>query len=60
MNALCYICDEVILLIPDDKIRVQLTLRKDLLALVEKQADKDDRNLSNFITVVLKEYLEKH
>ena len=46
-------------MIGKDKVRVQISLDKELFEKAEKQAEKEIRTISNLITIALKEYLEK-
>jgi len=41
-----------------DKTRIQISLSKDLIAKAEAQAEKEERTLSNLISIALKKYLE--
>jgi metal-responsive CopG/Arc/MetJ family transcriptional regulator len=45
--------------ISDNKVRKQISFDKELLKQAENQADKEDRTLSNLITVALKKYLKE-
>jgi metal-responsive CopG/Arc/MetJ family transcriptional regulator len=45
--------------ISDNKVRKQISFDKELLAKVEAQADKEERSLSNLISIALKKYLER-
>jgi metal-responsive CopG/Arc/MetJ family transcriptional regulator len=45
-------------MLPTSKKRVQITFSKDLLAKAEEQAEKEERSLSNLVTIALKKYLE--
>jgi metal-responsive CopG/Arc/MetJ family transcriptional regulator len=45
--------------ISDNKVRKQISFDNELLKQAENQADKEDRTLSNLITVALKKYLKE-
>jgi uncharacterized protein (DUF4415 family) len=42
------------------KDRVSITLDSDLLEKARKEAEKDDRSLSQYINLALREYLARH
>ena len=42
------------------KDRVSITLDGDLLEKARKEAEKDDRSLSQYINLALREYLARH
>lgn len=44
-------------MIPEHKQKVQITLTKELVKQAEQQADKEERTLSNLISIALKKYL---
>ena len=46
-------------MLPDNKVRKQISFSKELLIKAEKQAEKEERTLSNLISISLKKYLEK-
>lgn len=41
------------------KTKISITLDSDLLEVLRECADKDDRNLSQFINLILKNFLKK-
>jgi hypothetical protein len=45
--------------ISDNKVRKQISFDKDLLEKIEIQAAKEDRTVSNLISVVMKKYLKE-
>jgi metal-responsive CopG/Arc/MetJ family transcriptional regulator len=50
---------EVVIVLPDNKVRKQISFSKELLAKAEIQAEKEIRSLSNLVEVALKKYLEE-
>jgi len=46
-------------MLPNDKVRIQISLSKDLKNKAEQQAEKEERTLSNLISITLKKYLEE-
>lgn len=41
------------------KEKISITIDSDILALARERAEEDDRSLSQFINLILKEYLKK-
>ena len=41
------------------KERISITIDSDLLAILRKQAEKDDRSLSQYINLILRKNLEE-
>ena len=42
------------------KDKISITVDSDVLERIRKEAEKDDRSLSQYITIVLKEHINKH
>lgn len=41
------------------KEKISITIDSDLLAELKKEAEKDDRSLSQYINLILRKYLER-
>ena len=42
------------------KEKISITIDSDILEMIKHQAEKDDRSLSQYINIVLKEHLKKN
>ena len=42
------------------KEKISITIDNDILEKLKQMAEEDDRSLSQFINLILKEYLKKH
>ena len=58
MRILCIIISEVIILKPL-KEKISITIDSDILTKLRVLAENDDRSLSQYINIVLKEYINK-
>lgn len=43
-----------------DKVRFYVTIPKDLKSILEEQAKKENRSLSNLIVTILQKHIESH
>jgi|LFRM01.2.fsa_nt_gb metal-responsive CopG/Arc/MetJ family transcriptional regulator len=43
-----------------DKVRFYVTMPKDLKSVLEEQAKKENRSLSNLIVTILQKYVKSH
>lgn len=42
------------------KTKVNITLDENVIAIIRKMADEDDRNFSQYINLILKEWISSH
>lgn len=42
------------------KTKVSITLDENVIAIIRKMADEDDRNFSQYINLILKEWISSH
>lgn len=47
-------------MVGEDKVRVLVTITKDMKVQLEEIAEKETRNVSNLIVAVLKDYINKN